>query len=122
MDLLNENSTTLPISVEHFKRIIEMVSDNKISSRSAKDLLILSVSDDRDPEAIAGENAMLLSASSVDLTLLVRQIIDANPAVASDYKAGKEAALEYLVGQSMKSLKGAGNPSILRSMLKESMK
>jgi aspartyl-tRNA(Asn)/glutamyl-tRNA(Gln) amidotransferase subunit B len=39
-----------------------------------------------------------------------------------DFKAGKEAALQYLVGQAMKATKGAGNPGLLKEMLTEELK
>ena len=46
-------------------------------------------------------------------------VISKNPVVVGDFKAGKAAALEYLVGQCMKALKGAGEPVSLRQLLKE---
>lgn len=120
-DLNDENSADIPISVVNFKTIIDMVSHNKISSRSAKDLLLIASSDSRDPGIIAQERGMFQTISDIDLERVVANVINANPTVVLDYKAGKNAALEYLVGQSMKILKGAGDPKALRSLLTDRM-
>jgi aspartyl-tRNA(Asn)/glutamyl-tRNA(Gln) amidotransferase subunit B len=64
---------------------------------------------------------MFQNVSTADLANIVQQVIDANLSVAADFKSGKDAALEYLVGQSMKMLKGVGDPNMLRSLLKEKL-
>jgi aspartyl-tRNA(Asn)/glutamyl-tRNA(Gln) amidotransferase subunit B len=115
------DSTTVPISVANFKSIIDMLSDNKISSRSAKDLLMIAISDPREPEKIAAEKGIFQVTSANDLGRIVQKIIADNPAVAGDYKAGKAVALEYLVGQGMKVLRGAADAATLRAMLKDQL-
>jgi aspartyl-tRNA(Asn)/glutamyl-tRNA(Gln) amidotransferase subunit B len=112
-----DNAVSIPISAEHFRSIIGMISDGKISSRSAKDLLTLSVSDPRDPQVIAAEKGLFQNTSTDDLQPVVAKIIGDNPAVVADYKAGKGAALEYLVGQGMKALRGAVEPTTLRALI-----
>ena len=86
-----------------------------ISSRSAKDLLAFAVSDSRNPEDIAKEKGLIQITSSADMEIAVLKIIGDNPAVVDDYKAGKLASLEYLVGQGMKVFRGAIDPSTLRA-------
>ena len=107
----------IPISSERFIVIINLLSSKKISSRSAKDLLVASISDTRDPETIANEMGFLNVMSIEDLEVILGKIVSENPNVVSDFVSGKQAALEYLVGQSMKALKGAGDPNVLRSRL-----
>jgi aspartyl-tRNA(Asn)/glutamyl-tRNA(Gln) amidotransferase subunit B len=114
---VDEIGISVPISVANFKSIIGLVAGNKISSRAAKDLLAIAVSDARDPEVIAREQGFIQSASNAELESLIQQVIEENQSVVADYRAGKHAALEYLVGQSMKALKGAGDPKVLRSLL-----
>jgi aspartyl-tRNA(Asn)/glutamyl-tRNA(Gln) amidotransferase subunit B len=48
------------------------------------------------------------------LPVLAQKIIDANPSVVAEYKAGKESALQFLIGQGMKESKGSANPQALR--------
>lgn len=109
----------IAISAEHFKKIINMVVDKKISSRTAKDLLLETVKSGRDPEEVAkSENLYQISAGG-DFEALVMDVISKNPAVVNDFKAGKVAALEYLVGQCMKALKGAGDAEAVRELLRQ---
>ena len=111
----------ITISAENFKKIIDMVADKKISSRTAKDLLVETAKSGRDPEEVAkSENLYQVSAGG-DFEAVVGDIISKNATVVHDFKSGKAAALEYLVGQCMKALKGAGDPVSLRELLKQKM-
>ena len=53
------------------------------------------------------------------LPALAQKIIDAHPSVVADYKAGKEAAMQFLVGQGMKESKGSANPQTLRAAIQK---
>jgi aspartyl-tRNA(Asn)/glutamyl-tRNA(Gln) amidotransferase subunit B len=106
------------ISPENFRKIIDMVSSGKISSRSAKDLLSTATGDMRDPEVIALESGIFQNNDSSKLGEVVSGVVEANPKVVADFKAGKEPALEYLVGQCMKTLRGAADPVVLRDMIR----
>lgn len=110
----------IPISADNFRKIIDMISDDKISSRSAKDLLSLSVLELKDPEEIAKERGLFKTGGG-DLDQVVASVIGANSQVVADFKAGKEAALEYLVGQCMKALRGAADAAVLRELLRRKM-
>ena len=108
----------IPISAENFRKIINMVSVNKISSRSAKDLVAQSISDGEDPEKIARDKGLFLSGAASDIEAVVLAVIGKNPRVVADYKAGKSASLEYLIGQCMKTLHGAADPLVLRDLIR----
>ena len=110
----------IPISARNFKKIIDMLGDNKISSRSAKDLIMLCINEKKDPEEIAKErNLLKANVSNEQIEAVVREIISNNQEVVAEYRAGKLSTLEYLVGQSMKSLRGSGDPETIRSMIKD---
>jgi len=121
-DLKADFTTDIPISPASFRKIIDLIAGNKISSRSAKDLLAIVALNQREPEVVAREKGMLQTATASDLESLVTTVINANALVVADYKAGKAAALEYLVGQCMKTLKGVGDPNVLRSKLISALK
>ena len=53
-----------------------------------------------------------------ELMAVVKKVMDANPKVVADYKSGKEAALQFLVGQGMKVTKGSANPAVLGRIIK----
>ncbi|MBX4192518.1 Asp-tRNA(Asn)/Glu-tRNA(Gln) amidotransferase subunit GatB [Candidatus Parcubacteria bacterium] len=55
--------------------------------------------------------------TTVNLDDVVKKVVDANPTVVADFKSGKEAAMQFLVGQGMKESKGSANPATLREAL-----
>ena len=113
-----QGHTLLPKST-HFAELIKLTADNKISSRAAKDILAMIIHEDASPLAIATEKDLLQKSDASALTEIAQKIIDANEKVANDYRAGKEASLQFLVGQMMKETKGSANPGVASSLLKE---
>jgi len=109
------------ISAENFGKIIDMVADKKISSRTAKDLLVETAKSGRDPEEVAKSENLFQVGAGGDFEAVVTDMISKNSVVAADFKAGKAAALEYLVGQCMKALKGAGDAEALRELLRQKL-
>jgi len=113
----------IPISTQSFKKIMDMLLDARLSSRSAKDMLVaFSGGEASDPEDYAKRHKILRDPSGSDVLPIVEKVLADNPDVAADYRGGKEAALEYLVGQAMRALRGAADPVALRSKFKEMIK
>jgi len=111
----------ISISAANFSSLMMLVVDGKISSRSTKDLLAEMLTSDFDPVIQATERGLIIDSSGTSLETMIDTIIAENPTVVADYKAGKEAAIQFLVGQGMKRLKGAANPTQLKEALVEKM-
>lgn len=105
------------ISATNFSALIRLLLEDKLSSRGAKDILALMLLRDQDPEVIATEKGMFQNSSTETLIPTIRQVIEGNQKVVADYKAGKDAALMFLVGQCMKATKGSGNPGTIKEVL-----
>jgi len=106
---------TIPPS--RFTELMRLVSDKKVSSRGAKDMLLFMYKgDDREPMSIAEDKGLLQKSDTGELESMAVEIIAKNPSVVADYKAGKEAALQFLVGQGMKASKGSANPALLKDL------
>ncbi len=116
------NKDIISISANNFTKIIIMLSEKKISSRMGKDLLIQSVKENRDPEEIAKELDLFQNTSTDDLTAVIKRVIDQNQKVVADYKDGRDAALQFLIGQSMKALRGAADPESLKTLIIDKIK
>lgn len=110
------NKHDISISVENFRTLIDLVVSKRVSSRVAKDLLVKSASTGGDPESIASAEGLFQSAGNVDA--VIKSVLDGNSRVVADFKAGKSAAFEYLVGLCMRELKGAADVNTLREKLK----
>lgn len=122
-DFRETNSEDIfPISASNYRKLVDMIRARKVSSRAAKDILGMMVEGDRDPELLAEEHGLLQKTDAGALETVVQSVIDEHPAVAADYRAGKAAALEFLLGQCMKQLRGAGDPAVLRTILAERLR
>src|SRR3989344_1648227 len=114
---------TGPVRAEHFAELINLVTENKISSRGAKDILArMVINSDISPLKIAADENLLQQSDEGELKKVAQKIIKENLKVVADYKGGKEAALMSLVGQVMKETKGSANPQIARQILVKLLK
>ena len=120
-DLVGIKDFKLP-SAENFIELVEMFSESKISSRAAKDMLAMIAVKDESPKKIAEERGLLQTSDEGALKKIAQKIIDANAKVVADYKGGKEAALQSLVGQIMKETKGSANPQVAKQLLVDLLK
>jgi len=119
-------NTGILIPSRHFSEIITMIGAGELSSRGAKDLIALYWDNDetaailsKGPKATAEEKGMIQKNDPEALKKMIEELIAANPNVVADYKAGKEASLQFFVGQIMKLTKGSVNPQLAKQALME---
>jgi aspartyl-tRNA(Asn)/glutamyl-tRNA(Gln) amidotransferase subunit B len=99
--------------------VVRMIRANELSSRGAKDVLAALYENGGDPKTVAESGGMIQKSDPEALRKIVREIISSHPGVAAEYKGGKEASLQFLVGQGMKASRGSANPQVLAGLLKE---
>jgi aspartyl-tRNA(Asn)/glutamyl-tRNA(Gln) amidotransferase subunit B len=114
-----ETLDVLPLSTGGFRKLVAMIAAGTVTSRAAKDILSALTKSDIDPEKYATENGLVTVQDTKKLEETVFSVLDANPSVVADFKAGKAAALEFLLGQCMRSLKGSGSPEVLRDLIQK---
>ena len=102
---------------ENFSELIKMVAHNEISSRAAKDVLAIMLEEPADPSDIVRDRGLAQMSNEGDLEKIAQKIIEANPAAVADYRAGKQNAMQFLVGQIMKETRGGANPEVAREVL-----
>ncbi len=114
-----ETVGVLPVKI--FSEIVEMLKAGELSSRGAKDIINLFWQEDktevvREKTAlqIAEDNGFIIKNDPEALKKMIIEVIDANPTVLESYKAGKEASLQFFVGQIMKLSKGSVNPAVAK--------
>jgi aspartyl-tRNA(Asn)/glutamyl-tRNA(Gln) amidotransferase subunit B len=101
---------------EHMASLVKMILSNELSSRGAKDVLEIMCVKDQDPRNIAENKGLFQKSNTEEIEIMLKTIIDANPNVVTDYKAGKEVALMFFVGQVMKLSKGSANPAMTKEL------
>ena len=112
---------SLKLTPENFADLIELISHEKVTSRTAKDLLNEMVQKGGDPNILLKEKGLEQVSDEGSLMGTVEKILGAHPQAIIDYKAGKTNALQFLVGKAMAELKGAGNPQILAKLFKSAL-
>ncbi len=118
---LHKVRTDVPLNAEAFADLMRMIADNEVSSRGAKDILKYMYEDGGAPRAIATREGLLQQSDAGALGTIIEKVIADNAGVVAEYKGGKEASLQFLVGQGMKLSKGSANPGMLATLLKEAL-
>ena len=122
MRLMKENSVDaddLKFSAKNLAALIKMVEAKEINGTVAKEVFEKIFADDIDPVSYVEENGLKTVNDSGALTKTIEEIVAANPKSVEDYKSGKEKAIGFLVGQTMKAMKGKADPGEVNRILKE---
>ena len=106
-------------SPEHLSRLITLVDGKVINSSVAKEVFQVMFEEDVDPEQYVEEKGLKTVNDEGALRKVVEEVIAANPQSVEDYHNGKEKAIGFLVGQTMKAMKGKADPASVNQMLKE---
>ena len=111
----------LKITPENYAELIGIVADAKINSSAAQAVLKEMYHTGGDPSQIIEEKNLGQINDSSALEAAVDTVLAANEKSVVDYKAGKENALKFLMGQVMKETKGSANPGIIMELLKKKL-
>ena len=117
--ILNETEMDpkeIPFDAKQLAKLVTLIDKGTISSSIGKKVLIELFENPRDPEDIIKEKGWIQISDEGAIKEVVSRILEANPQSIADYKAGKDRALGFLVGQAMKETKGKANPKMLNEM------
>mgnify|MGYP004461435221 FL=1 len=109
----------LSFSPENLAKLIELADAGTINSSVAKEVFEKVFEDDIDPEQYVEEHGLKTVHDEGALRSTIEQILKDNPQSVSDYHNGKQKAIGFLVGQTMKAMKGKANPSMVNEILTE---
>lgn len=122
MRLLKEHEMEpedLRFSPEHLAALVNLADAGTVNSTVAKEVFEQMFADDTDPEKYVEEHGLKTVNDEGALRAAVAQVIKDHPQSVDDYHNGKERAIGFLVGQTMKAMKGKANPGMVNQILKE---
>ena len=122
--ILNEKeleADQIPFTAEHLGHLVELIDKGTISSSIGKKVIEELFENPKEPEEIIKEKGWIQISDEGAIKEVVLKVLEENPASVADYKAGKDRAIGFLVGQAMKATKGKANPQMLNKMLKEEL-
>lgn len=122
--LNNENLSVsqCPVTAANLAGLLELIGKGTISGKIAKTVFEEMWKTGKDAGTVVKEKGLVQISDEGAILAIVDSVIADNPQSIADYKAGKEKALGFLVGQIMKQTKGRANPAMVNKMLREQIK
>ena len=122
MRLLKEkemDASDISFSPEHLAALIGLVDQGKINRTVAKEVFEIMFDEDMDPAVYVEEKGLCMVQDEGALRTTIEEIVKNNPQSVEDYKNGKKKAIGFLVGQTMKAMKGKADPAMINQILGE---
>lgn len=122
MRLLKENSMEIDdirFSPENLAKLVNLADEGTINSSVAKEVFEEVFNNNVDPIVYVEEKGLKTVNDEGALRSTIEQIVADNPKSVEDYRNGKEKAIGFLVGQTMKAMKGKADPGMINKILKE---
>lgn len=120
MRLLNEHemdAEEIRFTPENLAKVIGLIESQAINRTVAKEVFEHVFVENIDPERYVEEKGLKMVSDEGALKSTIEKIVEANPQSVLDYQAGKTKAMGFLVGQTMKEMKGKANPSMINEIL-----
>ncbi|MEV2908998.1 Asp-tRNA(Asn)/Glu-tRNA(Gln) amidotransferase subunit GatB [Paenibacillus larvae] len=102
--------------------MIGLIEKGTISSKIAKTVFKEMIETGKAPQQIVEEKGLVQISDEGAIQAVVNQVIQNNPQSVADYKAGKEKAVGFLVGQVMKETRGKANPGLVNKLIVNTLK
>jgi len=110
-----------PVSAEALGGLIELISNDTISGRIAKDVFAAMIETGKPAAQIVEEQGLRQVTDTGAIEAMIDQILAANADKVADYRGGKDKLFGFFVGQVMKAMAGKANPSMLNELLKKKL-
>ncbi|MGK9368733.1 Asp-tRNA(Asn)/Glu-tRNA(Gln) amidotransferase subunit GatB [Melioribacter sp. Ez-97] len=110
-----------PVSPENLGKLIELINNNTISGKIAKDIFPEMLKTNKDPETIVKEKNLVQITDTSAIESIVEKVLSANQKQVEEFLSGKEKVLGFLVGQIMRETKGKANPQIVNEILRNKL-
>lgn len=115
--LKNTSITESKITPTHLRDICNMLSENKISGLSAKNLLKMCFENGKNAKYNAETAGMILKNNTDEIYEVIKRVIKSNGTAAEQYKTGSKKVLGFLIGETVKSLGSSANPKLIKELL-----
>jgi aspartyl-tRNA(Asn)/glutamyl-tRNA(Gln) amidotransferase subunit B len=110
------------VKEENFAELVKLVIQGRVSNLAGKDVFAKMFETGEDPSNLLDQMGLGQVSDESVILEAVRKVMSANPKGVEDAKIKGEKAFGFLVGQTMKELKGKGNPQVINELLKKELK
>ncbi|NGZ77895.1 Asp-tRNA(Asn)/Glu-tRNA(Gln) amidotransferase subunit GatB [Saccharibacillus alkalitolerans] len=112
----------VPITGQSLGELVGLIGKGTVSSKIAKTVFKEMLQSGKRPQQIVEEQGLVQISDEGAIKAIVTEVVAANPQSVEDYRAGKDKAIGFLVGQVMKQSKGKANPGLVNKLLTELLK
>jgi aspartyl-tRNA(Asn)/glutamyl-tRNA(Gln) amidotransferase subunit B len=110
------------VAATSFAELISMIAAGDVSSSAAKKILAMLLEDKNAlPKQLAEKHDLIQKSDIGSIAPIIEKVLADNAPAVAEYKAGKLASLQFLIGMSMKATKGAANPEVVKKLLLEKL-
>ena len=111
-----------PVSADSLSKLLDLLKDNTISSRIAKDVFEIMVGEGKEAADIVEEKGLKQITDTGAIEAAVDEVIAGSPEQVEQYKSGNEKIAGWFVGQVMKATQGKANPPMVNQLLAKKLK
>ena len=122
MRLMPADGGEIPVAPEHLGKLADLFGDGRINSGTCRQAVAQLWEQDQDPEALVMEKGLEQISDPEVLSKLADEVLSQQEKMVMDYRKGKTAAFQGLMGQMMKKTKGKGNPAKIQEILAQKLK
>jgi aspartyl-tRNA(Asn)/glutamyl-tRNA(Gln) amidotransferase subunit B len=122
--LLNASNTEInqtKVTPEQFCQLFDLINKGNLGGPAAKQVFEEMFNTGKSAGEIVAQKGLSQISDSGELEKMAEKVIADNPQAVTDYKAGKETALKFLVGQLMRATRGRANPQMVTQLLKNKL-
>ena len=112
----------IPLTAQSFAEFLALLENGTINRGSANKVLAQMLETGKSPNAIVEEQGLAQVSDNAAIASVIEQVLNANPDEVQQYRRGKEELINWFFGQVMRETRGKANPSIVRKLLKKSLK
>ncbi len=111
-----------PVSAESMSKLLDLLKDDTISSRIAKDVFEIMVNEGKEADVIVEEKGLKQITDTGAIETAVDEVIANSPEQVEQFKSGNEKVAGWFVGQVMKATQGKANPGMVNKLLRDKLK
>ncbi|WP_409342471.1 Asp-tRNA(Asn)/Glu-tRNA(Gln) amidotransferase subunit GatB [Paenibacillus sp. MBLB4367] len=122
LGFLNQNGLELAdvkLTGQGLGEMIALIEKGTISGKIAKTVFKAMIETGKAPQTIVEEQGLVQISDEGAIMAVIEQVVANNPQSVADFKAGKDKAVGFLVGQVMKEMKGKANPGLANKLILE---
>lgn len=110
--------TTSPVSAKDLGALLDLMADNTLSGKLAKEVFEAMVETGRAPGEIVEERGLKQVTDTGAIEAVVDEVLAKNADKVAEYRSGKDKLFGFFVGQTMRAMQGKGNPALVNEVIK----